>query len=136
MPLNGHCLCGAVRFTADEVETHFHACHCGMCRRWAGGPLFAAMAGKVRFDGGDDVARYASSDWAERGFCRRCGSHLFYYLKSADQYALAVGAFDDPTPFRLAGEIFIDDQPPGYAFAGDLERLTGAETLARFEAEP
>jgi len=130
----GKCLCGAVRFTAGGIETHHHACHCGMCRRWTGGPVFAAAVESVSFEGADNLVRYGSSDWAERGFCQRCGSHLFYYLKPADQYLMCVGAFDDASPFELAREIFVDHQPAGYAFAGNLERLTEAQVLAQYAA--
>lgn len=126
----GGCLCGAVRFTAGDVETHHHACHCGMCRRWSGGsPFFGAQAGRVEFTG-EPPARYASSSWAERGFCRTCGTTLFYYLKPTQAYSLSVGAFDDPAAFRLALEIFIDRKPDGYALAGDHPRWTEAETFA------
>jgi len=90
----------------------------------------AATAEKVSFTGEEHIARFASSEWAERGFCQRCGGHLFYYLKPADQYMMEVGAFDDMTPFRLAGEIYVDEKPDGYAFAGDHPRLTGEEFLA------
>lgn len=128
----GKCLCGAVRFTADEAEPHFHACHCSMCRRWSGGPLFVVLASGVKFDGEENVARYDSSAWAERAFCKRCGTNLFYRLKKTDQYYLSVGAFDDPTAFNLAGEIYVDHKPEGYAFAGDHPRLTEEETLALF----
>lgn len=136
MSLSGQCLCGAVRFTADGVETAHQACHCRMCRRWSGGPLFATSADAVRFEGAENLSRYASSDWAERGFCKQCGSHLFYYLKPAEHYHLCVGALDDDSAFELAEEIWIDQKPEGYAFAGNLPQLTEAEVLAKFGSEP
>lgn len=128
----GKCLCGAVRFTARAVATNHHICHCGICRRWAGGPVFAASVASVTFEGGENVARYQSSQWAERGFCKVCGSGLFYYLKPANQYMMTVGAFDDAAAFSLALEIFVDYKPQGYALAGDHPRLSEAEALARF----
>jgi hypothetical protein len=132
MKRSGRCLCGAVRFDADDVEVDHHACHCGMCRRWSGGsPFFAANARAVAFEGEGSIGRYASSEWAERGFCKSCGSTLFYYLRPTRTYMMSVGAFDDPTPFRLVREIFIDHKPEGYALAGDHPRWTEAETLAR-----
>ena len=33
----GKCLCGAVGFEAQGVQTEIHVCHCSMCRRWNGG---------------------------------------------------------------------------------------------------
>lgn len=130
---SGRCLCGAVTFTAEQVEHHNHACHCGMCRRWSGGAGFlgAACTGVTFAGEPDQLGRYASSNWAERGFCRRCGTTLFYFLNPTRSYTMSVGAFDDQSPFRLTREIFIDKKPPGYAFAGDHERWTEEETFAR-----
>ena len=128
----GRCLCGAVTFAAERVEAEHHGCHCGMCRRWSGGTaFFAAQCAGVTFAGHDQLGRYASSQWAERGFCKQCGTTLFYFLRPTQTYFMSVGAFDDPTPFRLVREIFIDRKPGGYAFAGDHERWTEAETFAR-----
>lgn len=133
MGATGHCLCGAVTFDAADVQTEIHACHCGMCRRWSGGPAFAAGVGKVTFAGEENLSRFDSSEWAERGFCKRCGTNMFYRLKEADQYVLWVGTFDDQSPFTFAGEIYIDEKPPVYDFAGDHPRLTGEEFLASLQ---
>jgi hypothetical protein len=128
---SGRCLCGAVAFQAEGVETEHHACHCGMCRRWSGGaPFFGASVAAVHFTGEEHLGRFASSSWAERGFCKLCGTTLFYFLKPAQQYTLSVGAFDDVAPFQLAREIFIDHKPGGYALAGEHPRLTEREILA------
>ena len=69
------------------------------------------------------------SDWAERGFCSQCGTNLFYWYADGDQYIMCIGTFDDTTPFTMAGEIYIDSKPPGYAFAGDHPRQTEEEFL-------
>lgn len=130
--MTGRCLCGAVSFSAEQVESEHHACHCGMCRRWSGGSgFFGASCECVTFSGVDALGRFASSDWAERGFCKACGTTLFYFLKPTQRYTMSVGAFDDPSPFRLVREIFIDRKPDGYAFAGDHERWTESETFHR-----
>ena len=126
----GHCLCGAVTFEARQVDTHVHGCHCTMCVRWSGGSLMSAMAQEVSFDGEDHIGRYQSSAWAERGFCQQCGSNLFYRLKEGEGYIMCMGAFDDPAQFELVGEIYVDEKPPGYNFAGDHPRQTGAEFMA------
>ncbi len=132
MMRTGRCLCGAVTFEAEVDEAHHGACHCGMCRRWCGGaPLFTVSTTRATFQGEDRITRYASSEWADRGFCGACGTALFYYFKPAKLYAMAVGAFDDAAAFELREEIFIDDKPGGYAFAGDHPRLTAAEVLAK-----
>ena len=93
--------------------------------------MLATRAQGVTFASTDALARYASSDWAERGFCKTCGTNLFYFLKPTQSYFMSVGTFDDPAPFRLTREIFIDRKPDGYAFAGDHPRWTEAETFER-----
>lgn len=130
---SGRCVCGAVKFTADVVSDNHSVCHCGTCRRMCGGgPFFGVRTRGVTFESEDSVGRYASSDWAERGFCKSCGTVLFYFLKPMATYAMSAGTFDDPSAFRLASEIFIDEKPAGYAFAGDHPRLTAEETRAKF----
>ena len=130
MPHTGQCLCGAVSYVAEGVANHFHSCHCGMCRRWSGGPGMAVNASSVAFNGEHNVGRYSSSEWAERGFCKQCGSSLFYHLKGSDDYILWLGTLDDQSAFTMAGEIYIDAKPNSYAFAGDHPRQTEAEFLA------
>lgn len=127
---SGGCLCGAVRFEAIGVHRHFHACRCRMCQRWGGGPGFAVETQAVRFEDETMLERFDSSDWAQRGFCRRCGSNLFYFLKPTGQHMLQVGTFDDPTPFSMDAEIFVDNPGPDVRFAGDHPRQTAAEVIA------
>lgn len=131
--MEGTCLCGDIRIEAADHDD-VGLCHCSMCRRWSGGPMFAVHCGPDVTIHGEGVARYASSDWAERGFCRRCGTHLFYHLRQAGEYILPAGLFQDHA-FRLTGEIFIDEKPGFYALANDTRKLTGAEVFAQFGAE-
>ncbi len=130
MSVTGKCLCGAVTFVAEAAEPHIHACHCSMCRSWTGGPMQAARVTGVTYGGEEYIKTYPSSDWAERGFCTECGSSLFYRMPETGMTVMALGAFDDQNLFELTGEIFVDQKPSGYDFAGDHERLTEAEFMA------
>jgi hypothetical protein len=134
--MTGKCLCGAVSFVAQNVDTNAHSCHCSMCRTWSGGPAVSVAARSVTFKGIDNITRFASSLWAERGFCKHCGTNLFYRLKETDSYHMWSGPFEDQTRFTLASEIYIDEKPPTYALAGDHPRLTGAEFLASIGQAP
>lgn len=129
----GQCLCGAIKFSVTHAEPEFGACHCRMCQRWAGGPFIATSASGVAFDGEENLVRFRSSDWAERGFCGKCGTNLFYRIRKSDTYEKCVGTFDEVEQFSLNEEIFIDRKPAAYDFAGDHPRLTEAETMARYK---
>ena len=131
--IEGHCLCGAVTVRAAPVRRHVEACHCTMCRRWCGIAFVGVMCGSdVEIDGEQHVVRYRSSDWAERGFCGRCGSNLFYHYLPLDTYGFTAGLFSDEAFLPLAEEIFIDEKPGYYAFDAESEKLTGAEVKAKY----
>jgi hypothetical protein len=96
-----------------------------MCRRWGGGPLLAVDCGKdVHIDGKDFVTIYDSSDWAERGFCSKCGSHLFYRLKGTQEYQIPIGLFENSAGFKFDLQVFIDKKPEYYSFADSTKEMT------------
>ena len=131
--MQGHCLCGAVKFTAKEAKD-IGVCHCGFCRRWGGGPLLAVHCGSgVAFDGGDNITVFASSEWAERGFCNRCGTHLYYKLLPTGEYFVPAGAFDSDD-FRIATQIYVDRKPDYYSLANQTPMLTEQQVLDQFAA--
>lgn len=133
--LNASCLCGAVRVTAKNVGTDVGACHCGMCRKWGGGPFLAIECGSdVSFQGEENISVFDSSQWAERGFCGKCGSHLFYRLKDSKQHFLPAGLFDNHREFVLDHQVFIDRKPAYYSFANQTRDLTEAEVFAMYGA--
>ena len=131
-PIEGRCLCGAVHMRATPTARHLDACHCVMCRQWGGGPFLSFPAGTaLDIDGAEHVVRYPSSAWAERGFCGRCGTHLFYYYKPEGTYACPAGFFADPGDMALTSEIFVDEQPAYYSFAESTVRKTAAQVMAQ-----
>jgi len=91
--------------------------------------------GKPEIHGMEHVAVYASSDWAERGFCRQCGSHLFYHLKQGDFYALPVGLFEGSGSWKFTKQIFIDEKPRNYQFADKTELMTGQDVFDQFTGD-
>jgi len=132
---SGHCLCGAVKVSAVLANHEAGACHCKMCQRWVGGPFVAvACTAETVFEGQDAVAIYPSSAWAERAFCKHCGSPLFCRAKGGDSYYLPVGLLDDTEGLTLTSEIFIDRKPSWYSFAEKTNKMTEEETMAMFAA--
>lgn len=128
----GSCLCGGVSVKVEQLDAQVGVCHCGMCRKWGGGPLLAVDCGTgVQLDG-DSLATFASSEWAERGFCQRCGTHLFWRMRQTGQYIMPAGLFADTEGLVLDHQIFIDHKPDYYAFANDTKCMTEAEVIAMF----
>jgi hypothetical protein len=135
----GRCLCGGVRFQIELTHEAFEICHCSACRRWSAGPFMGVHGqGPGKFLSDDTLAWFASSPWAERGFCTRCGSSLFYRLSANHDamLAAAVDALDDAGGITLDRHIFFDTKPDRYEFSDDRPRLSEAETLASFGMAP
>ncbi len=130
--MEGHCLCGAITVQAPD-QKHLDACHCGMCRRWGGGPALGISCGTdVKLEGIEKLKVYQSSDWAERAFCGECGSHIYYKLLPTQEYFVPVGLFPDDIEFEFTEQIFIDKKPSYYDFANQTVNLTEAEIFAKF----
>jgi hypothetical protein len=135
--ITGHCLCGAVTITvAGEHDPRVGACHCRMCQRWSGGLFlcFNAKASAVTVTG--EVARYRSSAFAERAFCPRCGSHLWFNnvdegTSEPEDYELMPGLFDAARGWPLRSEIYTDRAMASVQLSGDHRRKTRAEYEAK-----
>jgi len=89
----------------------------------------------VSFKGEEFLATFSSSDWAERGFCSKCGTHLFYKLKESGQYIVPVGLLDVAPGLNFDHQIFIEEKPAYYDFANDTKNMTGEEVFAQFAGE-
>ena len=133
-PRQAKCLCGSVRFTATPTSHVMDACHCSMCRRWCGGIAMSVQcSGEFVFEDSAALGTHASSQWAERGFCTRCGTSLFYRLLDGRYQNVAAYAFEVNDDFVFTTEVFVDDQPAQYAFANATCRMTGLEVMAQFD---
>ncbi|SQI43307.1 Uncharacterized conserved protein [Leminorella richardii] len=130
---HGRCLCGSVGITAGKMSRHVGACHCGMCRKWGGGPFLAVDCGtEVTFSGEEHIGVFRSSEWAERGFCKMCGTSLFYRIVDGQQYAVPIGLFDDAESLVFDIQVFIDRKPDYYSFVGEMQMMTEAEVIAMY----
>ncbi len=136
---SGGCLCGAVRFEIAVPEPKFNVCHCGMCRKWGAGPFMAVHCeGPAEFADDEGLTWYRSSEWAERGFCAKCGTSLFYRLTADPEAMLIVSseAFDEADDFELHQHIYVDYKPGRYQFGDARPGLTEAELLAQLGVTP
>ena len=126
-------MCGVIKVTAMQASTLIGACHCSSCRRWSGGPFLSVDSGtQVTFSGAENIGIYDSSEWAERGFCKQCGTHLFYRLKHNQQHNLPVGLFGNPQNFTFKHQVFIEEKPEYYCFSNKTKKMTGPEAFAYY----
>jgi hypothetical protein len=91
---------------------------------------FDVEAGALRVEG--EAATFRTSSFAERGFCPRCGAHLWFRdLAEGAPWELAPGLFAEAANFPLVSEVYVDEAPAWAALAGEHRRVT----RAGYEAE-
>ena len=137
---SGRCLCGAVRFEVRGPLRAVLICHCRECRRW-GGHAFAATAA-LRNDlvvVGDTLAWIDSPEsdtGARRGFCRSCGSSLFWEAAGSESISIAAGALDEPTGLKVVAHVYARQVPDYYELPEDgLPRYPGLSRSPRLVAD-
>lgn len=123
----GGCQCGAVRYALYAEPTNPHVCHCRMCQK-AFGNYFAPLAGVPMGDFAwvkGTPAVFKSSAAVERGFCKDCGTPLFFRYPDRDRISLSLGSLDNPSRVVPAKQFGIESQ---LAFVATLTTLPGTRT--------
>ncbi len=131
--LTGGCLCGAVRYEARPEERAGYYCHCRMCQLAVGNTraaFFNLLKSQVRWTA-TAPATYASSRFARRGFCGRCGTPLSFEYLGSKRMDLTVGSLDEPGAITPASHFAVESRLPGWHAADGLpeERLDHNERL-------
>ena len=120
----GSCLCGAVSFTTRGALRGVVYCHCSHCRKQTGHYYAATNVAddELAIEGSGELNWYAASPEAKRGFCRVCGSALFWKRNGSKVTSVMAGAFDSPSGLAGQTHIFVADKGDYYEIKDDLPR--------------
>ena len=118
----GSCLCGAISFSVGGELSPPDACHCTQCRKTSGHYWASTDIERERatINGEAQIGWYRSSEKVKRGFCRTCGSSLFWDVEGRAKLGIAMGAFEAPTDAKLEMHIFVADKGDYYEIADGL----------------
>ncbi|WP_100367767.1 GFA family protein [Yoonia maricola] len=125
MALRGRCECGAVAFEIANARDTVTCCHCSQCRRTSGHYWASTRAdiADVTFTRDDGLSWFQSSKDARRGFCKNCGSSLFYQPVGANHLGIAAGSLDLPTGMTAGKHIFTADAGDYYTIPDDAPHI-------------
>jgi hypothetical protein len=123
----GGCQCGAVRYALYATPAEPSVCHCRMCQK-AFGSYFAPLAGVPLGDfawvkGAPGI--FKSSDAVERGFCRDCGTPLFFRYVDKNRISVSLGSLDAPARLPPVRQYGVESRLP---FLATLTTLPGTRT--------
>jgi len=96
--LTGGCQCGGLRYEWLKKPTHSTVCYCRMCQKASGQPFMGLTGGKrenLQWTQGT-LSIFKSSNMAERGFCRDCGTPLTYAFEGTGNISVTINSLDDP----------------------------------------
>ncbi len=136
---SGGCLCGAVRYEVRGPLRDVIACHCEQCRR-ASGHYVAATAAHPEhlvITKDEGLAWYAGTKTIRRGFCRLCGSTLFFDHGADYPTGIAAGSLDDGgAAVKLAAHIWLEEAGRYYELADAAPKFTSAQWRERGGWDP
>ncbi len=116
--ITGGCLCGTIRYEADQPPNEVYACHCRFCQRHTGSAFWAGAKfpeGAFRFTSGEPQS-YASSPLIKRYYCAACGSSVgLRYVKAPwpdyeAGFEVGLGSLDDPKAFEPAYHFCVESK--------------------------
>lgn len=108
-PIEGGCLCRAVRYRILGEPLFSGACHCRTCRKASASafvPWIHLSAEMFSYTAGEPVEFHSSAE-VTRTFCGRCGTPLTYWTKSyGPRIDVTTGSLDAPEAFAPIAHIW------------------------------
>ncbi len=129
MKIEGGCLCGQVRYSADAEPAFVAVCHCRNCQKASGTAFRVVLAVpkpalsvqgalKTFIDRGD------SAKALYRRFCPECGSAVITEVELLPHLTMVMaGSLDDPSAVKPTMEIYCDSAQPWVRLEGERPRF-------------
>ena len=123
----GGCHCGAVRYRVAGEPKHASVCHCDDCRKCAGaaGVAWMAVASDEFAIESGEPALYRSSADAERYFCDKCGTGMYYINEQVlpGLVDIQIATLDDPDAYPPQIHVQTADELSWEGKLADLPRF-------------
>ena len=129
----GRCSCGSVSFEVTQEALGTGFCHCRICQRSTGAPVFAWTAFPiegVRFSR-EKLKYYRVSLIAEQGFCENCGTPVIWRSlkpKPANYVVITTTCLENPEDYAPTWHGGIESQMPWLDIHDDLPRTRCEES--------
>lgn len=129
---SGSCLCGGVAYKVAGELSPVDYCHCSQCRKTSGHFVAATSCSPrhLTLTADSSLCWYESSASAHRGFCKVCGSSMFWRPKHGRHISIMAGTLDAPTGLNAVEHIFVADASDYYTIADGLPQHAGEPELS------
>jgi hypothetical protein len=129
MKIEGGCLCGKVRYSAEAEPIFAGLCHCTNCQKGSGSAFNAVVAvPKPAISITGTVSTYEgkgdTGNPTYKRFCPECGSPVAEEAAvMADVVMIPVGTLDDPSSVKPMMQIYCDSAQPWALLEGGIQRF-------------
>jgi hypothetical protein len=129
MKLEGGCLCGKVRYSAEAEPIFVGVCHCSTCQKGSGTAFNTVVAvPKPAVTTTGSVSTYEgrgdTGNPTYRRFCPACGSPVAVEAAiMADVVMIPVGTLDDASSVTPAMQIYCDSAQSWAVLEGGIQRF-------------
>ena len=122
--INGSCLCGQIKFKVRGELRKVIFCHCTQCLKSHGhyGAYTATSKDDLTFIRAETLNWYSSSKKARRGFCRECGSTLFFEASKSDSISISAGSLISSVDLKPLKHIYFSRKPDYYEIRDNLPK--------------
>ena len=129
MKIEGGCLCGKVRYSADAEPAFVGVCHCKNCQKVTG-TAFAAVVALPKPALNVQGALKTFNDRGDSGktlfrrFCPECGSSVMDEAEAMPNVVMILtGTLDDPSWVKPQMQIYCDSAQPWVKLEGEMQRF-------------
>lgn len=104
-------------------------CHCQQCRKQTGHLVAATRVNDsgLELTGYEHLTWFAATEDAKRGFCKHCGSVLFWKANGTDVTAVMAGSLESPTGLTTTAHIFTEFKGDYYEITDGIPQSTASD---------
>lgn len=140
---SGSCQCGAISFEAKGSALFCSHCHCNYCRK-SHGSAFVTWVGYLQENvtitthNQASLSWFESSSFSQRGFCKCCGSRLFFKSSLCEgELHIARATFNESIDTLPEQHDFFDQTQEWAMPDADIPKVLSCDaSLARYKEIP
>ena len=131
-PIEGGCVCGAIRYRLNAAPLSLYACHCKRCQSYSGGAYSMSMPA-LRKD--FEILQGVATEYNEPAdsgrtlavfFCAKCGTRVWHApAHSPEQINIKPGTLDDTSWIAPVAHLWTSRMQPGTRLEDDAVCIEG-----------
>ncbi len=123
--LSASCLCNGVSMTIKGQFRPVINCHCIQCTKTHGNyaAYTSVLEQNIIFKSKKTLKWFQSSAKAKRGFCKKCGSSIFFKRLGSKAVSISAGLFRNPSKLKTISHIYVKNKRDYYKILDDLPKF-------------